>query len=251
MTTTTAAVVESPGSGFALQEIGLEEPRDDEVLVRMTAAGLCHTDLGVAHGALPFPLPGVLGHEGAGIVEQVGAGVTSVVPGDQVLLSFTSCAHCDACRSGHPAYCDSWLTANLIGGQRADGSSPITREGKAIGGHFFGQSSFARHAIVDERSIVKVDADAAARPAGSARLRRHDGRRRDLERPDAAPRLVDPHHRRRRGRPLGAHGCRPHSGDDDHRRRPRSGPARRSRPSSARRPSSTRRRSTSTKPSPS
>lgn len=160
MTTTTAAVVESAGSGFALQEIGLEEPRDDEVLVRMTAAGLCHTDLGVAHGALPFPLPGVLGHEGAGVVEQVGAGVTSVVPGDQVLLSFTSCAHCGACRSGHPAYCDSWLTANLIGGQRADGSSPITREGKAIGGHFFGQSSFARHAIVDERSIVKVDADA-------------------------------------------------------------------------------------------
>ena len=161
MTTTTAAVVESAGSGFALQEVGLEEPRDDEVLVRMTAAGLCHTDLGVAHGALPFPLPGVLGHEGAGVVERVGAGVTSVVPGDQVLLSFTSCAQCDACRSGHPAYCDSWLTANLIGGQRADGSSPITREGKAIGGHFFGQSSFARHAIVDERSIVKVDADAA------------------------------------------------------------------------------------------
>ncbi len=105
-----------------------------------------------------FPLPGVLGHEGAGVVEQVGAAVTSVEPGDQVLLSFTSCAHCDACRSGHPAYCDSWLTANLIGGQRDDGSSPITREGKAIGGHFFGQSSFARHAIVDERSIVKVDA---------------------------------------------------------------------------------------------
>jgi aryl-alcohol dehydrogenase len=160
MTTTTAAIVETAGSGFALGDIELEAPRDDEVLVRMTAAGLCHTDLGVAHGALPFPLPGVLGHEGAGVVEKVGAAVTSVRSGDQVLLSFTSCAHCDACRSGHPAYCDSWLTANLIGGQRDDGSSPISREGKAIGGHFFGQSSFARHAIVDERSLVKVDADA-------------------------------------------------------------------------------------------
>lgn len=160
MTTTTAAVVETPGSGFTLGEVELETPRDDEVLVRMTATGLCHTDLGVAHGALPFPLPGVLGHEGSGVVEEVGAAVTSVQPGDHVLLSFTSCAHCDACRSGHPAYCDTWLTANLIGGQRTDGSSPIVRDGKAIGGHFFGQSSFARHAIVDERSIVKVDPDA-------------------------------------------------------------------------------------------
>lgn len=157
MTITTAAVVESPGSGFALAEVELESPRDDEVLVRMTATGLCHTDLGVAHGALPFPLPGVLGHEGSGVVEEVGAAVSSVQPGDHVLLSFTSCARCDACRSGHPAYCDTWLTANLIGGQRADGTSPITREGKTVGGHFFGQSSFAQHAIVDERSLVKVD----------------------------------------------------------------------------------------------
>jgi aryl-alcohol dehydrogenase len=82
--------------------------------VRMVASGLCHTDLGVADGGLPFPLPGVLGHEGAGIVERVGSAVTSVVPGDHVLLSFTSCGRCAACRDGHPAYI-SWCSHRTAG----------------------------------------------------------------------------------------------------------------------------------------
>jgi aryl-alcohol dehydrogenase len=160
MPTTTAAVVDSPGADFELSEVELSEPRPEEIRVRMVATGLCHTDLGVAHGALPFPLPGVLGHEGAGVVEEVGSAVTRVRPGDQVLLSFTSCGRCANCRDGHPAYCDTWLPANLIGGRRPDGTSPITRGGQEIGGHFFGQSSFARHAIVDERSATKVAPDA-------------------------------------------------------------------------------------------
>ncbi|MFP3986090.1 NAD(P)-dependent alcohol dehydrogenase [Streptomyces sp. E11-3] len=159
-TTTAAAVVESAGAGFSLTEVELAEPRPDEVLVRMVAAGVCHTDLGVAVGALPFPLPGVLGHEGAGVVEAVGSSVTRVRPGDQVLLSFTSCGSCANCRDGHPAYCASWLPLNLLGGARADGSPTVTRDGEVLGGHFFGQSSFARHALVDERSVVKVPADA-------------------------------------------------------------------------------------------
>jgi aryl-alcohol dehydrogenase len=157
---TTAAVVESAGAGFSLSQVELAEPRPDEVLVRMVAAGVCHTDLGVAAGALPFPLPGVLGHEGAGVVEAVGAAVTRVRPGDQVLLSFTSCGRCANCRDGHPAYCATWLPLNLLGGARADGSSTVSRGGEAIGGHFFGQSSFSRHALVDERGLVKVPADA-------------------------------------------------------------------------------------------
>ncbi|AZG46802.1 NAD(P)-dependent alcohol dehydrogenase [Gordonia insulae] len=160
MTSTTAAVVESGGAEFSLSPVDLDEPRHDEVRVRLVAAGLCHTDLGVASGALPFPLPGVLGHEGAGVVEAVGAGVSRVEPGDHVLLSFTSCGTCGNCRDGHPAYCDTWLPQNLIGGARTDGSSPVTRDGKDLGGHFFGQSSFAQHAIVDERSVVKVDSAA-------------------------------------------------------------------------------------------
>lgn len=160
MITTTAAVVESAGTGFSLSEVDLAEPRADEVLVRMVAAGVCHTDLGVAAGGLPFPLPGVLGHEGAGVVEEVGSSVTRVQPGDQVLLSFTSCGRCSGCRSGHPAYCEAWLPLNLLGGARADGSPTVSRGGESLGGHFFGQSSFARHALVDERSLVKVPADA-------------------------------------------------------------------------------------------
>ncbi|MBA2946069.1 NAD(P)-dependent alcohol dehydrogenase [Streptomyces himalayensis] len=158
-TTTAAAVVESAGAGFSLSEVELAEPRPDEVLVRMVAAGVCHTDLGVAAGGLPFPLPGVLGHEGAGVVEAVGSAVSRVKPGDHVLLSFTSCGRCANCRDGHPAYCEAWLPLNLLGGSRADGSATLTRGGEAIGGHFFGQSSFARHALVDERSLVKVPAD--------------------------------------------------------------------------------------------
>ncbi|RNM17070.1 NAD(P)-dependent alcohol dehydrogenase [Nocardioides pocheonensis] len=160
MTVTEAAVVESGGAPFTLSQVELAEPQAGEVLVRMVAAGLCHTDLGVASGGLPFPLPGVLGHEGAGVVEEVGAGVTRVKPGDQVLLSFTSCGACRNCRDGHPAYCATWLPDNLIGGRRADGSATITRDGEPLGGHFFGQSSFARMAVVDERSLVKVSPDA-------------------------------------------------------------------------------------------
>ncbi|MET9788615.1 NAD(P)-dependent alcohol dehydrogenase [Streptomyces canus] len=158
-TTTRAAVVESGGAPFTLSDIELDEPGPHEALVRMVATGLCHTDLGVASGGLPFPLPGVLGHEGAGVVEAVGPAVTGVAPGDHVVLSFTSCGDCRNCDGGHPAYCATWLPLNLLGGRRADGSSTISRDGEPLGGHFFGQSSFAERALVDERSLVKVDQD--------------------------------------------------------------------------------------------
>lgn len=157
---TIAAVVEGTGAEFELTDVVLDAPRKDEVLVRMVATGLCHSDLHVQAGKIPFPLPGVIGHEGAGIVEQVGSSVTKVRPGDKVLLSFTSCERCTSCRNGHPAYCDTWLPRNVTGGARPDGSSPITLDDLPIGGHFFGQSSFAEAAIVDARSVVKVDAEA-------------------------------------------------------------------------------------------
>lgn len=158
-TTTRAAVVESGGAPFTLAAVELAEPGPHEVLVRVVATGLCHTDLGVASGGLPFPLPGVLGHEGAGVVEEVGAAVTRVEPGDHVVLSFTSCGDCRNCRGGHPAYCATWLPLNLVGGRRADGSSTLSRDGEPLGGHFFGQSSFAERALADERGLVKVDPD--------------------------------------------------------------------------------------------
>lgn len=101
----------------------------------------------------------MLGHEGAGVVEAVGPAVTGITPGDHVVLSFSSCGECRNCHGGHPAYCATWLPLNLIGGVRADGTSTISRDGTPLGGHFFGQSSFAERALVDERSLVKVDAD--------------------------------------------------------------------------------------------
>ncbi|WP_037671313.1 NAD(P)-dependent alcohol dehydrogenase [Streptomyces griseus] len=157
--TTRAAVVESGGAPFTLSDVVLADPAPHEAVVRLVAAGLCHTDLGVASGGLPFPLPGVLGHEGAGVVEVVGTAVTGVAPGDHVVLSFTSCGDCHNCHGGHPAYCTTWLPLNLLGGRRADGTATVSRDGEDLGGHFFGQSSFAERALVDERSLVKVDPD--------------------------------------------------------------------------------------------
>lgn len=154
---TTAAVVHEKGAEFVLEEVELEEPRPNEVLVRMVATGMCHTDLNVRAGVIPFPLPAVVGHEGAGIVEQVGAAVQRVRPGDHVLASFTSCGVCVNCLAGVPSNCDHFFPMNLLGGTRADGSHTIHQDGLPLNAHFFGQSSFARHALMDERSLVKVD----------------------------------------------------------------------------------------------
>lgn len=156
---TEAAVIETAGGPFELATVQLDDLRPNEVLLEMKATGLCHTDLTVAVGGLPFPLPGVLGHEGAGIVTAVGSAVTRVVPGDRAVLSFTSCGRCANCRDGHPAYCNTWLSDNLLAGVRADGTSTISRDGTSLGGRFFGQSTFARKAVADERSVVKVQSE--------------------------------------------------------------------------------------------
>ncbi|HEX4360981.1 MAG TPA: NAD(P)-dependent alcohol dehydrogenase [Pseudonocardia sp.] len=157
-TTTTAAVAE-PGVGeFAWRTVVLDDPRPDEVLVRIVATSLCHTDLTVLAGRQPTQLPAVLGHESAGVVEAVGAGVTLVRPGDQVLLTFNSCGHCPRCRTGAPTQCESFFARNFSG-RREDGTAPIHGEdGAPIGGQFFGQSSLAHHALVSEHSVVPVEA---------------------------------------------------------------------------------------------
>lgn len=159
MTAATAAVIWAAGDPFQLQDVHLDELRDDEVRVRMVAVGVCHTDVSAAAGVIPFPLPGILGHEGAGVVELVGDRVQRAQIGDRVLLSFTSCGRCAACRSGHPAYCASHLPLNLLGGRRADGSATVSVSGREINAHFFGQSSFATSAVVDERSLVVLPRD--------------------------------------------------------------------------------------------
>ncbi len=125
----------------------------------IAGVGLCHTDLAVRHGHLPFPFPAVLGHEGSGTVTAIGHAVTKVAPGDKVVLSFNSCGICPQCKDDAPGYCPSFAPLNF-GGGRVDGTSPITRDGAPLGSEFFGQSSFASHAIAHERNVVKVADDA-------------------------------------------------------------------------------------------
>ncbi|MGE0686393.1 MAG: NAD(P)-dependent alcohol dehydrogenase [Dehalococcoidia bacterium] len=150
-----AAVMRDQSGHFDLAELDLEEPQADELLVRVVASGICHTDLAMfERPAMPRPM--VLGHEGAGVVERVGANVSAVQLGDHVLLSYDACGRCSLCASGHPAYCRDARPLNFSG-SRPDGTSALSEDGSMMNGHFFGQSSFASHAIVTERNIVKVD----------------------------------------------------------------------------------------------
>ncbi|MDF3310568.1 NAD(P)-dependent alcohol dehydrogenase [Rhodococcus sp. T2V] len=157
---TTAAVVPAENAPFLLEEVEIDSPRPSEVLVRVVASGMCQADLTARSGGIPFPLPGVLGHEGSGVVEAVGTGVSDFSVGDHVVLSFAFCGHCRPCRTGHPAYCDSWTALNLSGGKRPDGSTALRRHGEALHGHFFGQSSFATLALVPAHCVIKVPPDA-------------------------------------------------------------------------------------------
>lgn len=156
---TTAAVVREEGQPFSMEELEIEEPRADEALVRIVATGLCHTDLICRDQWYPVPLPAVLGHEGSGVVERVGEGVTKVSPGDHVVLSFNHCGGCANCLQGRPSYCQTFFELNF-GGARPDGSLALSGDGKAVHSHFFGQSSFAAYSIAAQNSVVKVPDDA-------------------------------------------------------------------------------------------
>ena len=155
-----AAVVESAGAPFAVTAVEFGDPGPGQVRVRLVASGLCHSDLALQEAGAPFPVPGILGHEGAGVVESVGAGVDTVAPGDKVLLSFSFCGQCGPCRSGHPAYCLTWFPLNLLGASRGTDSGEVHRDGEVVQSHFMGQSSFADYSIADAASVVKVPADA-------------------------------------------------------------------------------------------
>ena len=154
----TAAVVDEKGGPFALQEVQLGELRPDELLIKVQAAGICHTDIVVRDQWYPVPLPAVLGHEGGGIVEQVGTAVSGFEAGDHVSLSFNSCGVCRPCLIGRPSYCADFFGRNF-GSSRPDGTSGISRDGGPIHGNYFGQSSFGTYAIANVRSAVKLPKD--------------------------------------------------------------------------------------------
>jgi aryl-alcohol dehydrogenase len=149
-----AAVTPVARAAFELKTVDLDAPRADEILVRVEAVGLCHTDL-VAQAGEMIPLPAVLGHEGAGVVEAVGSQVSKVVPGDRVVLTFRSCGHCRSCNNGLAAYCHTIRVLNYKG-SRPDGTTTLTSNGERLASNFFAQSSFATHCLAYERNVVKA-----------------------------------------------------------------------------------------------
>jgi aryl-alcohol dehydrogenase len=156
---TVAAVSREGNPAPVLETLDLEDPRPGEVLVRVVATGVCHTDVRVHGGMGPgTPRPIVLGHEGAGIVEKLGAGVTSLAVGDHIVLSGASCGDCPSCRRNSPIHCVQMMPRNF-GGSRMDGSSALSQNGTRIHAQFFGQSSFSQFALANERSAVKVPKD--------------------------------------------------------------------------------------------
>ena len=141
----------------SIEELELTGPGPGEVLVRIVATGVCHTDLKTAAPGGWSPRPVVLGHEGSGVVEEVGAGVTRLAPGDHVVMSIGSCGRCPACLDAEPAYCHDH---NHFACTRPDGEHCLSAGGQPVHGDFFNQSSFATHAIGKERGVVKVRKDA-------------------------------------------------------------------------------------------
>ncbi|MFH0916492.1 MAG: NAD(P)-dependent alcohol dehydrogenase [bacterium] len=151
----TAAVVRAPGQAFVLERVELDDLRAGEVLVKIEAAGVCHTDMNMQH---VVPMPAVLGHEGAGVVEEIGAGVEDVKPGDRVIISWPACGECLSCISGRRDICELQFPL-LFSGRRQDGSPTVKLEGEWISGAFFQQSSFATYAIAPANSLVLVGDD--------------------------------------------------------------------------------------------
>lgn len=149
-----AAVVRRPGGPLNIETLKLEGPREDEALIRIVASGVCHTDISFIEdwsGA-----PAVLGHEGAGVVEEVGKNITGISRGDHVVLSYHSCGKCAPCKKGRPFDCELLWEANFDF-SRLDGSNALAING--VQGHFFGQSSFSTHSLATSRNMVKVEND--------------------------------------------------------------------------------------------
>jgi len=151
-----AAVVHETNETLKLEEVELMEPKGDEVLIKIVATGVCHTDAESIKGR-GAPFPAVLGHEGAGIIEKVGASVTNVEPGDHVVLSYSYCGECSQCLTGHQNLCERTVELNF-GGKSKDGSNRIHQHDHPVS-TFFGQSSFATYSIANKNNVVKVDKD--------------------------------------------------------------------------------------------
>lgn len=152
-----AAVLRTTTGAYAIETVDIETPRADEVLVRIVGAGMCHTDVVPRAGSGIVGPPIITGHEGSGVVEQVGSEVAGIAIGDHVVLTFDSCGGCANCLAGVPCYCDTFIPRNLFG-KRLDGTSGVTdNTGAAVDARWFGQSSFATYCLATQRNVVVVD----------------------------------------------------------------------------------------------
>jgi len=151
---TRTAVIHAPGEPIRVEEIELDPPKDHEVLVRMVAAGICHSDYHIITGELPSYLPLALGHEGAGIVESVGPNVTNCKPGDHVVLTFIpSCGHCRYCTEGHSNLCN--MGAAILMGPQLDGTFRMHGESGDVG-QMCVISTFSEYTVVSDMSVVTI-----------------------------------------------------------------------------------------------
>ncbi|MGA8293929.1 MAG: alcohol dehydrogenase catalytic domain-containing protein, partial [Rhodoplanes sp.] len=143
---------------LSISEVDLAPPGPGELLVKIAAAGLCHSDLSVIDGSRPRPTPMALGHEAAAVVEELGEGVDDLKKGDHVVLVFVpSCGHCEPCATGRPALCEPAAVANT-NGTLLSGARRLSRNGVPLN-HHLGVSCFAEYATVSRRSVVKIDPD--------------------------------------------------------------------------------------------
>lgn len=163
--TTTAAVLRDPESPYSIETVTLADLAPTEVLVKLVGTGFCHTDV-VARGMASYVLPAILGHEGAGTVEAIGSDVDRVKVGDPVILTFASCGACAQCLAGKPSYCALFTPLNMSGRSIGGSASATDATGADVANRWFGQSSFAGHSIVDQRSVVPVSADVDLALAG-------------------------------------------------------------------------------------
>jgi len=155
-----AAVMPARSGRWAIVPLEIAEPGPREVLVRVVASGICQTDVHARDGFFPMPWPAVYGHEGAGIVERVGAGGTTLAPGDAVLMANPACGECPDCLDGYESYCVHAARLKQSG-LRADGSIALGDGETPVYGSFFQQSSFATHALATERNTIRIPAAAA------------------------------------------------------------------------------------------
>jgi len=154
-----AAVLYEPNTPLKVEKVTLDEPQTNEVLVKIVATGLCHSDLHFMKGEMPVPVPVVPGHEGAGIVDKVGPGVTTLQPGDHVVMMVSfSCGKCRYCVEGKPTMCVENLPIQSMA--TLPGGGIRLHKGKQALNHMFGLASYAEYAVVHERSCVKVREDA-------------------------------------------------------------------------------------------